>query len=165
MYLSSSIFSIHMQKSFIALIQPYVQTTQNGCDLDLCFKSMRCLLPSWCYRTKVSRILSCLFYSSTTVSMSTQNLSVKPVGLNRRFEHAAQRAVGWEKSLCAHGNICLACLKLLLLFCHVECWSLSLAHFSCTAVALNSPILEYNGETRQKHQLGKLTPRLTAMVI
>lgn len=165
MPLSSSIFSSHTQESLGVLIQVYVKATQNGCDLNVCFKSMRCLLPSWCYHTKVLRIFSCLFYSKTP--MSTQGLSVKLVGLNRRFGRVAQRAVSWAKNLCVHmGTFTLLVWSYLSdEFCHVEHWSLILAHLSCTIVALNSPMLVYNGDTRQKHRLGKLRPRLVATVI
>lgn len=116
----------------------------------MCFKSMTCLLPSWCYCTKVCRILSCLFYWSTTMSMSTQSLFVKLGGLSRRLRHVAQRAVDWAKNLCmCTWEHVLACLKLLSdMFCHVECWSLSLAHLSCTVVAWN--MLENDGDTIQK---------------
>lgn len=147
MPLSSSIFSSHIQESLVALIQPYVKATQNGCDIDLCFKSMRCLLPSWCYHIEVLRIFSCLFYSKTAISVSTQSLSVKLVGLNRRFRCVAQRAVGWAKNLCVHmGTFALLVWSYLSdLSCQVECWSLCLAHLSCTIVAWNIPLLEYNG--------------------
>lgn len=175
MSLSSSIFSIHVQESSVALIKPYVKTPQNGCDLDLCFKSIRCLLPSECYHTKVLRILSCLFYSSAT--MSAQSLSVKRVGLIRRFRRVAQRAVGWAKSLCVHmGTSALLVWSYLSdMFCHVECWSLwvrgwihawlPLVLLTCTTVVWNSPMLEYKGETRQKHQLGKHRSKLVAVVL
>lgn len=151
----------------MVFIQPFVKTMPKGCELDVCFKSMRCLLPSWCYLTKVLRILSCLFCSSTTISVSTQSLFVKLVGLSRRFRRVAQRAVGWAKNLCVlMGTFALLVWRYLPeTFCHVECWSLSLPHISCTIVAWNSPMLENNGETIQKHLLGKLRPRLVAMVI
>lgn len=126
MCLSSSIFSIHIQGSLVMLIKPYVKTKQNGCDLDLCFKSMMCVLPSWCYHTNVLRILSYLFYLSTTTSMSTQSLSVELVGLNRRFGRVTQRTVGWAKNLHVHmGTSALLVWSYLSdMFCRVKCWSL-----------------------------------------
>lgn len=140
---------------------------QNGCDLDLCFKSMKCLLPTWCYHTELLSIFSCLFSSKTAILMSTQSLSVKLVGLNRRFGCVAQWAVGWAMNLCVHMETFALLVQSYLsdVFCHVGCQSLFLAHLSCTIVAWNSPMLEYNGETRQKHQLGKLRLRLVAIMI